>query len=203
MGGIQQLRDNYPGIKIHKHDPNEGLLDISEGEKFSVDGATLRAVHSPGHTEDHIAFVLEEEDAMFTADNVLGHGTAVFEDLKSYISSLKKMQTQFKGRAYPGHGETIEDGGAKIIEYIQHRQQREDQVIQVLKSTNSAASSDSGRKLNEWTSMEIVKVIYKDVPENLHIPAEGGVLQVLMKLIDEGKVAEDDEQFSLRDKASL
>ena len=140
---------------------------------------------------------------MFTADNVLGHGTAVFEDLKSYISSLKKMQLQFKGRAYPGHGEFIEDGRAKIIEYIQHRQQREDQVIQVLKSPNPATNSDSGRKPHEWTSMEIVKVIYKDVPENLHIPAEGGVLQVLSKLQDEGKVAEDDEQFSIRDKASL
>lgn len=204
VGGIQQLRDAYPSIKIHKHDPDEGLLDISEGEKFSVDGATLKAVHSPGHTEDHIAFVLEEEDAMFTADNVLGHGTAVFEDLKSYISSLKKMQTQFAGRAYPGHGEFIEDGRAKIIEYIQHRQQREDQVIQVLKSQNPAASDPaSGRKPDQWTSMEIVKVIYKDVPENLHIPAEGGVLQVLMKLLDESKVSEDGELWSIRDKASL
>lgn len=203
VGGIQQLRDNYPGIKIHKYDPDGGLFDITEGAKFSVDGATLRAVHSPGHTEDHIAFVLEEEDAMFTADNVLGHGTAVFEDLKAYIGSLKKMHTQFKGRAYPGHGQFIEDGRAKISEYIAHRQKREDQVIQVLKSQNPKAAEAGGRKPDQWTSMEIVKVIYKDVPENLHIPAEGGVLQVLVKLEDEGKVDEDDELWSVREKASL
>lgn len=140
---------------------------------------------------------------MFTADNVLGHGTAVFEDLKAYIASLKKMQTQFKGRAYPGHGQFIEDGRAKISEYIAHRQQREDQVIQVLKSQNPKAADAGERKPGQWTSMEIVKVIYKDVPENLHIPAEGGVLQVLVKLQDEGKVDEDDELWSVREKALL
>lgn len=208
VGGIQQLRDNYPGIKIHKMDPEDGLLDIADGDKFSVEGATLRAVHSPGHTTDHIAFVLEEENAMFTADNVLGHGTAVFEDLKSYISSLKKMETLFAGRAYPGHGEIIDDGKAKILEYIKHRQLREDQVVDVLRSPNPAADEPgSKRNSNEWTSMEIVKVIYKDVPENLHIPAQGGIMQVLLKLLDEGKVLEnetdDDSLWSLQQKASL
>lgn len=189
-------------------DPEDGLLDIADGDKFSVDGATLRAIHSPGHTTDHIAFVLEEENAMFTADNVLGHGTAVFEDLKSYISSLKKMETLFAGRAYPGHGEIIEDGKAKILEYIKHRQLREDQVVGVLLSPNPAASEPSSKRSpTEWTSMEIVKVIYKDVPENLHIPAQGGIMQVLLKLLDEGKVVEneneDESLWSLQQKASL
>ncbi len=206
VGGIKQLQDTYPGIKIHKHDPNEGLLDIKEGENFTVEGATLKAVHSPGHAHDHIAFVLEEEDAMFTADNVLGHGTAVFEDLKSYIGSLKKMQTMFSGRAYPGHGEVIEDGKAKITEYIKHRQQREDQVVQVLRSKNASGNVvATGRKPNEWTSMEIVKVIYKDVAGNLHVPAEGGVMQVLLKLLEEGKVVENEENSTwlIVEKASL
>lgn len=50
-----------------------------------------------------MAFVLEEENAMFTGDNVLGHGTAVFEDLAMYLDSLSRMREQFDGRAYPGH----------------------------------------------------------------------------------------------------
>ena len=50
-----------------------------------------------------MAFVLEEESAMFTGDNVLGHGTAVFEELAVYLDSLSRMREQFRGRAYPGH----------------------------------------------------------------------------------------------------
>lgn len=63
----------------------------------------MRAFHCPGHTADHMVFVLEEESAMFTGDNVLGHGTAVFENLTVYLDSLSRMREQFRGRAYPGH----------------------------------------------------------------------------------------------------
>lgn len=114
---------------------------------------------------------------MFTGDNVLGHGTAVFEDLAVYLSSLHRMREQFSGRAYPGHGPVIEDGRARIGDYIQHRQQREEEVWSVLGGAEDAK-----------TSMQVVKVVYRDVPENLHEPAERGVLQVLRKLEGEGKV---------------
>lgn len=143
-----------------------------------------------------MALILEEEDAMFTGDNVLGQGTAVFEDLAAYMNSLDKMQHQFAGRAYPGHGPVIEEGKAKIHEYITHRQAREDQVLKVM----GEGSSGGG-----WKSMEIVKVIYKDYPENLHAPAESGLLQILSKLEKEGKVVrrEDSESWSLVSKPAL
>ena len=114
---------------------------------------------------------------MFTGDNVLGQGTAVFEDLATYLSSLHRMRDQFSDRAYPGHGPVIEDGRARIKEYIQHRQQREEEVLGVLKGAEPAR-----------TAMQIVKVIYKDYPEDLHEPAEKGVVQILRKLKGEGKV---------------
>ena len=140
---------------------------------------------------------------MFTGDNVLGYGTAVFEDLATYLSSLEKMRGVFKGRAYPGHGPVIEDGPSKILEYIRHRQMREDQVIQVLKSSRGEGVADGGE--DAWTSMEIVKVIYKDVPESLHLPANGGIVQILRKLEEEEKVVEDGrtERWKLRNRASL
>lgn len=103
---------------------------------------------------------------MFTGDNVLGHGTAVFEDLSSYMTSLEKMGKEFSGRAYPGHGAVINSGREKIREYIAHRKERERQVMEVI---------GNDKRPEGWTSMEIVKVVYKDVPENLHVPAEGGV----------------------------
>lgn len=153
----------------------------------------MRAVHCPGHTTDHMAFVLEEEDAMFTGDNVLGHGTAVFEDLPAYMASLETMSTKFSGRAYPGHGAVLEDGKGKVLEYVRHRKERERQYLEVL-----------GReKEGGWTSMEVVKVVYRDVPENLHGPAEGGVLQVLRKLRVDGRVKEDGGRWRLVGAASL
>ena len=132
---------------------------------------------------------------MFTGDNVLGQGTAVFEDLGSYMASLEKMKGEFGGRAYPGHGPVIEKGREKIEEYILHRRERERQVMEVL---------GSGDEEEGWTSMGIVKVVYKDVPENLHGPAEGGVRQVLEKLRGEGRVVcENGDRWTLSGSAKL
>jgi ribonuclease/clavin/mitogillin len=193
--GVPDLLEQSPDTKVFKNDPQEGWLGISNGQKFKTEGATLRAFHCPGHTKDHMAFILEEEDAMFTADNVLGQGTAVFEDLAAYTKSLDDMSKQFKGRAYPGHGPVIEDGPAKILEYIKHRKQREKQVLDVL-----AQDKEDG-----WTSMDIVKVIYKDYPENLWEPAERGILQILDKLQKEGRVSYDKSKktWALSGKPSL
>lgn len=122
---------------------------------------------------------------MFTADNVLGQGTAVFEDLAVYMASLEGMATQFSGRAYPGHGPVIDDGPGKVREYIEHRVQREKQVLDVLASE----AREGG-----WTSTEIVKVVYRGYPEGLWEPAKAGVLQILSKLEGEGKVVRVGEE---------
>lgn len=197
QGGIKDLLALSADTKVLKNQPGDGQLGIADGQRFSVDGATLTAVHTPGHTVDHMVFVLDEEDALFTADNVLGHGTAVFEDLATYLASLDKMKDLFKGRAYPGHGPVIDDGPAKIKEYISHRQQREDQITQTLRSINDATG------IAAWEPMELVKVIYHDVPETLHLPAQGGVIQVLQKLEKEGKVSNKGGRWAISDRSAL
>jgi glyoxylase-like metal-dependent hydrolase (beta-lactamase superfamily II) len=198
VGGIKDLKTLTPVPKIYKnlsHPSDEDLLDIADGQKFTVEGATLRALHSPGHTTDHMAFVLEEEDALFTCDNMLGHGTAVFEDLPTYINSLNKMSAAVNGRGYPGHGAIIESVQTKAAEYIAHRAQREREVTNVIRNAGKEG----------LTLMEAVKIIYKDVPENLHLPASNGVIQILWKLREEGKAISDDEteKWRLTDKALL
>ncbi|KAG9526816.1 Metallo-hydrolase/oxidoreductase, partial [Aureobasidium melanogenum] len=196
VGGVSDLLSHIPNIQLYKNQPTGNQNDISHGQVFKTQGATLRAFHCPGHTTDHMALILEEEDAMFTADNVLGQGTAVFEDLSAYMNSLQNMQDEFSGRAYPGHGPVIEDGKAKIREYISHRQQRENQIVDVL-----GRETQDGNK--GWQSMDMVKVIYKGYPENLHAPAEKGVLQVLDKLKKEGRVHEDEGVWFLQSKPAL
>jgi len=190
ISGVRDLLSLFPKAQIYKNDPAlkgdpASWKDIPDGQRFSVDGAALTALHCPGHTTDHMALLLEDEDAMFTGDNVLGHGTAVFEDLATYMSSLETMASKLSGRAYPGHGDVIGDGRGRILQYISHRKQREGQVLEVLgKAKKGEAESDG------IASMDIVKTIYVDVPDNLHEAAERGVVQILQKLSDEGKAEE-------------
>ncbi|KAI1469429.1 putative metallo-beta-lactamase domain protein [Daldinia caldariorum] len=183
-GGVGQLLEHSPQTAIFKNQPAEGQLDIADGQKFEVEGATLTAVHTPGHTVDHMAFILQEEDALFTGDNVLGQGTSVFEDLGTYLQSLAKMEKLVDGRGYPAHGPVLPRARATIAEYIAHRRQREQQVLQTL------GSAQDRHRL--WTPMDLVKVIYRDVPEALHVPAANGVVQILRKLRDEGRVVLED-----------
>lgn len=190
--GIPAVRKLFPSAAIYKRDPDDAQFDISDGQRFAVDGATLIAAHTPGHTADHMAFRFEEEDALFVGDNVLGHGTAVFEDLAAYMASLDRMRGLFRGRAYPGHGPPLDDGPGKILEYIHHRKKREAQVLEVLNSPNSDLNSPGA-----WDVMDIVRVIYKDVPEELHQPASGGVAQILKKLEEEGRVSYDRNLWKL------
>ena len=87
----------------------------------------------------------------------------------------------------------IEDGRARIEQYIKHRKQREEEILQALKDLKKEA-----------TSMELVKVVYRDVPESLHVPAANGTEQVLRKLEAERKVAQHEGgRWQIADKGTL
>ena len=200
--------DTMDGTQRLPEQVRKSFSQIQDQQSFKAEGVTLRAHHTPGHTPDHLAFYLEEEDALFTGDAVLGHGTAVFENLAAYMACLEKMENLFqrkddsrstnaassgggpkKGRAYPGHGAVIEDGLGKLREYIAHRKQREMEVWDVLKG------EPDGR-----TPMEVVKVVYKDVREDLHQAAAGGVVLVLGKMEGDGRVKKVGERWVVVDE---
>ena len=207
------------------HPLHDGQI-LEVGDSTATDDAALKlqVFHTPGHTADHIALQIvsspadpAEVGAIFTGDAVLGHGTAVFEDLALYMRSLEKMknavediemgerasgggggdeqveQEKRKVLAFPGHGAVIPDARAKIEEYIRHRAMREKEILDVLAGTSAGQGGRVGSERKAWTPMEIVKVVYKDVPESLHEAACQGVLQVLRKLEGEGKVEQVDE----------
>jgi hydrolase len=144
-GGVADLLAHDPTIVVYKNQPNKGQQAIKNGQIFQTEGATLRAVLTPGHTTDHTCFVLEEENALFTGDNVLGHGYSVAECLGDYTTSLRFMAGLRCSVGYPGHGTVIRDLPRKMATYITQRDSREQQVYAALIQQASSSGQDSGR----------------------------------------------------------
>lgn len=135
-GGVPDLLTLCPDLtsSIHKHAPDAGQQPIRDGQTFSVEGATLTAVHTPGHAYDHMCFVLREENALFTGDNLLGHGTTVVEDLGLYMNTLRIMQAQRCASAYPAHGAVLPNLPAKLTEQLEQKLRRERRVLASLRT---------------------------------------------------------------------
>ncbi|KAL6856714.1 polyketide synthase [Trichoderma novae-zelandiae] len=148
-GGVADLLAHDPSIAIHKHKPSKDQKPIANGQVFPTRGATLRAVLTPGHTADHTCFVLEEENALFTGDNVLGHGYSVAECLGEYTKSLRLMASLRCAIGYPGHGDMIRNLPRKMATYIAQRDSREQQVYAALVEE---ASSESNRSIGSSRS---------------------------------------------------
>jgi glyoxylase-like metal-dependent hydrolase (beta-lactamase superfamily II) len=190
LGGVPQLREKYRGLRVAKmiyRDEGlpENVENLADGARIEGDGATLVAIHTPGHASDHLCYYLEEEKAVFTGDVVLGGSTTVIPaedgDLLDYLNSLKRLQRLDVQRIYPAHGPVIEDAQGKLTEYIEHRMLRERQILQAL-----------GDGLRTIPTM--VEHIYAEVPKNLHAMAGQSVASHLKKLAREGRVREHVER---------
>ena len=187
LGGVASVRERFGPLSVSKL-PYDNFDDghaldarpLGDGSVVETDGATLRAVHTPGHAPDHLCFVLEEERSLFSGDNVLGVGTTVIPigtgDLSEYMASLDRLLELEPTRIYPAHGPAIDEGSAKIREYIAHRNEREEQVL--------AALADEQR-----TPMEVVREVYAAYPEKLFPAAAQSVTQHLLKLEREQRVS--------------
>eukprot|EP00602_Paraphysomonas_sp_CaronLab_P002236 CAMPEP_0185030450 /NCGR_PEP_ID=MMETSP1103-20130426/17432_1 /TAXON_ID=36769 /ORGANISM="Paraphysomonas bandaiensis, Strain Caron Lab Isolate" /LENGTH=202 /DNA_ID=CAMNT_0027565595 /DNA_START=453 /DNA_END=1061 /DNA_ORIENTATION=- len=161
---------------------------IEDRAVYEVEGATVQAVYTPGHTDDHVAFVLKEDEALLSGDCVLGCGTAVFDDLHTYMKSLALLRSLFTTndsvssvvrRIYPGHGPVISDSAVeKIDEYVHHRNLRETQIRDFLVGSN-----------NIWnSSWEVMTAVYPNLPVHVKVSAQWNTLHHLEKLCKDGMV---------------
>jgi len=199
IGALPEIDSIIDGDKptVHKFrrtDDDEvpagmGFQELRDNQTFSVEGATLRIIHTPGHTTDHSALYLEEENALFSGDCILGEGTAVFEDLHDYMLSLNKILELKPATIYPAHGPVVSKPMEVIQYYIKHRLQRESQILEYLSSQSLAQ-----------TPMEIVKGVYKETPEHLHPAAEVNVRHHLEKLLKEKRILQKDDSFFIEAK---
>lgn len=192
-GGVPDLLRIFPHLSgsIYKHTPDKGQQPISDGQVFRVEGATVRAVHSPGHSHDHMCFILEEENAMFTGDNVLGHGSAAVEILPTWMDSLRIMQRHNCKIGYPAHGEVIRDLPAKITMELQVKERREIRVLQTLSRVKTEQKSTTPSAKGSVTVQEVVTAMYGDqLDETVREKAiEPFTDEILRKLAGDGKVA--------------
>ena len=185
IGGAASVIERFGPLRVSKlpwpgndEDYPVEITPIEDHCVIETEGATLRGVHTPGHAQDHLCFVLEQEHSLFSGDNVLGVGTTVIPprggSLVEYMASLERLLEEAPRAIYPAHGPRIDDGCAKLHEYIDHRLEREAQIISALQT--GAASVP-----------EIVRIVYTDVPEVLHAAAGQSVTSHLLKLEAEGR----------------
>jgi glyoxylase-like metal-dependent hydrolase (beta-lactamase superfamily II) len=190
LGGVASLRARFKGLRVSKMRHRDAELpepieDLRAGETVHGEGATLVPVYTPGHASDHLCYYLAEEKALFTGDVILGGSTTVIPsddgDLADYLDSLRRLQAMDVRRIYPAHGPVIEDGPAKIAEYLEHRMLRERQILEALAD-------------GVETIPAIVARIYVDVAPALHPVAALSVESHLKKLAREGRAHEDKQR---------
>lgn len=192
------------------------VMDIEDGQTFTIGSdTTITAIHTPGHTDDHVSFILEEDNALISGDCILGCGTTVFDDLYSYMQSLQRLRQIIVDRTiqrsnyennrahpasdaaascavsevhtiYPGHGPVIRNSALeKIDEYISHRTLREKQIIRALKQ--QLRQQRQGQWLSSW---ELVDTVYGTLPLFVRVSAQWNVLHHLDKLEKEKRVVQ-------------
>jgi glyoxylase-like metal-dependent hydrolase (beta-lactamase superfamily II) len=193
MGGVESILGHFGPLRLSKK-PWEGrdgdavIEDIDDGSEIETDGATLRAVWTPGHARDHLCFQLLEENSLFTGDVVLGAGTTVIPpdgDLGDYLDSLHRIREIDPAVIYPAHGPVIRAPREKIEAYLAHRALREAQIV-------------DGLRADVHRVADLVRRIYTDVPEFLHAAAALSVDAHLRKLERDGTAHRAGDEWFLR-----
>ena len=141
-------------------------------------GWTLEAVHTPGHTQNHICLALHEENLLFSGDHVMGWSTTVVSppdgDMHDYMTSLDKLLARDDALYWPTHGPAITDPKTHVAALKRHREGREQAI-------GGALAGGTGR------IPDIVTALYDDLPDRLRAAAERTVHSHLVHMIQTGR----------------
>jgi glyoxylase-like metal-dependent hydrolase (beta-lactamase superfamily II) len=111
------------------HDPDRVLR---EGDRVAGPGWTLVAIETPGHTMNHLAFALPEEEALFSGDHVMAWSTSIVAppdgSMRAYLDSLDKLRERSERIYWPGHGGPVRDPRRFVRGLAAHRRQRESAI---------------------------------------------------------------------------
>ena len=152
---------------------------LGEGSQFGP----LRAVSTPGHSPDHLAFIYR--DVGFTGDAVLGEGSVFITPyagaLAGYLDGLERLDRLELALLCPGHGPPVTDPHAKLREYREHRLERERLLLAALASGSRSVS-------------DLLDEAWPEVPTPLRPAAERSLAAHLDKLADEQRLPPDLER---------
>ncbi|WP_349359761.1 MBL fold metallo-hydrolase [Stappia sp.] len=156
--------------------------ELREGDTVTVDGLTLTAVETPGHTANHLAFALDEGEVLFSADHVMAWSTSIVAPpdgaMGAYMASLEKLAARDEATYLPGHGGPVRHAQDYVAALKDHRLAREKAVLDRL------AAGDT-------TIPQMVSTIYAAVDPALHGAAALSVLAQIEWLVERGLVEAD------------
>jgi glyoxylase-like metal-dependent hydrolase (beta-lactamase superfamily II) len=155
---------------------------MRDGDAVEGPGWRLDAVHTPGHTSNHLCFALPQERTLFSGDHVMGWSTSVIAppdgDMAAYMRSLAKLLGRDDAVYWPTHGPSIPDPGPFVQAFIAHRHERADAILHRVAQGDAAIPA-------------IVAQVYVGLDPRLKGAAARSVLAHLVELVETGKVACD------------
>jgi len=158
---------------------------LEDGDSVQVDGRSVTAVATPGHTSNHLCFAFG--DALFTGDHVMGWSTTVVVppdgDMAAYMQSLDKLRRRDDRIYYPAHGPAVDNPQQYVRHLVGHRMQREKQILSLVKERARAIP-------------DIVANAYPGLDSRLLTAAGGSVLAHLLDLERRGLVEPQGDEWT-------
>ncbi|MCA9822231.1 MAG: MBL fold metallo-hydrolase [Dehalococcoidia bacterium] len=158
--------------------PKKRVETLKTETDFHVEGGPrLQVLRTPGHSVDSICFYLEEEGVLFSGDTLLGSSTTTVNNLKDYRETLQRLVALPNLKVIcPGHGPLVHDPRERLQSYIDHRNMRERQIVDLLAK---------GKPISSW---DIMRKLYPDIDKRLRRAADNNVRVHLAQLEAEGRL---------------